>query len=216
MASHAPLRIAVLGASGRVGRLVVAEALRRGHGVSVQTRAAGRLSEVAARVDVHETAPDDEAGLRPLVRGASAVVYALGLRSLRPTTFFSHTTRALVAAMRAEDVRRLVAITGVGAGETRGHGGFVYDRIVFPLLTARMYRDKARQERLIERSDLDWTILRPAPFSDRPSDTPLQAVETVPSDLVLRRIAPAEVAAFALDCAEGTTHLHRHVFFGHP
>ena len=56
-----------------------------------------------------------------------------------------------------------VAITGIGSGETRGHGGFIYDRIIYSLFTRNRYQDKTRQEALIATSELDWIIVRPAP-----------------------------------------------------
>jgi hypothetical protein len=78
-------------------------------------------------------------------------------------TLFSN-TRILIDAMVGHGVRRLVAITGVGAGETKGHGGFLYDCILYPLFTKRVYTDEGRQDELIRASPLDWVIVRPAPF----------------------------------------------------
>ncbi len=60
-------------------------------------------------------------------------------------------------------IARLIAITGIGAGETRGHDGWFYNRIVYPLFIRNRYVDKDRQGAIIERSGLDWTIVRPAP-----------------------------------------------------
>ena len=49
------------------------------------------------------------------------------LAVLAGTTLFSKATRILIDAMRAAGVRRLVTVTGMGAGDSRGHGGFLYD-----------------------------------------------------------------------------------------
>jgi putative NADH-flavin reductase len=208
-------RIAVLGASGRVGRRVVDRALAAGYAVAAQTREAGRLADLADRVEVHAFDPRDQQALARFVAGAHAVVFALGTKP-GATTLFSEVTTALVAAMREAGVRRLVAITGVGAGDTRGHGGFLYDRIVFPLFTQKMYRDKDRQEALIADSGLDWTIVRPAPFRDRPAEGPLQVVYEVGPDTVLRRITPDEVAQFVVDQLASDAYLHQRPFIGHP
>jgi nucleotide-binding universal stress UspA family protein len=59
-----------------------------------------------------------------------------------------------------------VCVTGVGAGDTQGHGGFLSDRILYPLFTKGIYADK-EQEALIRDSAADWTIVRPAPFRNR-------------------------------------------------
>jgi uncharacterized protein YbjT (DUF2867 family) len=209
-------RIAVLGASGGVGRRVVERALARGWAVSAQTRDGAKLGALADRVQIVEGAPGDPACLRRLLAGADAVVFALGIDRGGATTVFSDTTRALLKAMAAEGVTRLVAVTGVGAGETRGHGGFLYDRIVFPLFTRKRYADKDRQEALIAASDTDWTIVRPAPFSERPATGPLQAVTGVRPETRLRRVTRDEVADFIVDALASGGYRHQRPFVGHP
>lgn len=57
-----------------------------------------------------------------------------------------------MTAMNQHSVRRLICVTGVGDGETKGHGGFLYDRILYPLLTKGIYADKDKQERRISGS----------------------------------------------------------------
>jgi putative NADH-flavin reductase len=210
------MRVAVIGASGGLGRATLAEGLARGWAMTGQTRAAARLADMADRVRVVEAAPDDAAALRPALDGADAVASCIGVRTLGPTTAFSDAARALIAAMRAQGPRRLVAVTGVGAGDTRGRGGWFYDRLVFPLFTARMYADKERQEALIEASGLDWVIVRPAPFSRAAPDGPLQAFDPVPPGLTLSRVTRPEVARFLLDACAADDWLGRRPFVGRP
>ena len=64
---------------------------------------------------------------------------------LKPTRFFSKATRVLVTAIEETDVKRLICVTGFGAGDSRGHGGFVYN-LAFHLLLGRVYGDKDVQE----------------------------------------------------------------------
>lgn len=211
----ATTRVLVLGASGGVGRQVVAQALSRGMAVTAQTRQASRLADLDKAAQVVSLDPTDSKALEAALRGHDAVVFALGGRRRR-TTLFSDATRALLAAMRAAGVRRLLAITGVGAGDSRGHGGFVYDRLIFPLFTRHMYADKDIQERLIEAADVDWVIVRPAPFVDKPAANQLQALTRIEPDTVLRRITRSEVAAFVLDQLGSDAYLRTKVFIGHP
>ena len=56
--------------------------------------------------------------------------------------------------MKAAGVKRLITVTGFGAGDSRGHGGFGYDWIVFPLLLKRVYDDKDVQEWIVRLSGL--------------------------------------------------------------
>lgn len=209
-------RVLVLGASGRVGRCILSLGLERGLKITAQTRSAAKLQALADRLRIAEASPTDARALGELATGQDAAIMALGVDSIRPTTLFSDATRALLPAMSQASVRRLIAITGVGAGETRGHGGFLYDWLVFPLFTRARYRDKDHQEALIAASDLDWTIVRPAPFSARPAATPFEVHTEVAPELTLRSISIDEVAAFVLDELAQGRFIRQRPFIGHP
>lgn len=207
------MRLLVLGASGTVGRPLCDAALSRGHTVVAQSRSPATRS--IAGVEALVADPMDGGALNRAMSGTDAVIYALGFRGRGDVRFFSETTRVMLEVMSATGVRRLVAITGVGAGETRGHGGFLYDRIVFPLITRPIYVDKDRQEALIRASATDWTLLRPAPFAATPGAEPFHALTDVRGGTRLSRVTPQEVAAMALDCVEKGLYRKAAVFFGH-
>jgi putative NADH-flavin reductase len=212
--AHIPKGIAVLGASGGVGRRVVERLLARGHRVTGQTRDARKLADLKDRINVMAFEPTDESALSRFVTGQDAIVFALGIDRLGRTTLFSETTEKLIAAMQAAGVRRLVAVTGIGAGETRGHGGFLYDRIIFPLFPRHRYADKDRQEALISGSGLDWTILRPAPFADKVSG-PMQVHTAIGPEVRLTAVTRDEVAEMIVEELETGPFLQQRPFFGH-
>jgi putative NADH-flavin reductase len=208
------MNVLVLGATGNVGRLVVREALRRGHGVIVLVRRPERLGAVASRVRVAQGDALDARAVLRAVAGQGAVVYVLGAGNVRQTTVFAESTKILLKAMMHHGVRRLICVTGVGAGETKGHGGFLYDRILYPLFTKGIYADKDVQEGLMRQSDLDWTIVRPAPFCTRTPPGPLRTVTNV-DGVTLMKISRLEVARFLLDELEQNRYVHQAVFIGH-
>lgn len=208
------MRLLVLGATGRIGRLVVEEALRRGHHVTALVRSPETLGHAAARVTVIPGDALDSAAVHASAAGQDAVIYVLGAGNVRSTTLFSDTTRLVLEAMQHLGVRRLIAVTGVGAGDTKGHGGFLYDRIIYPLFTKGAYADKDRQEALIRQSNTDWTIVRPAAFRTGTPPGSLRVVTRV-DRVVLRRIAMREVAAFLVDEAEQNRYVRQAVFIGH-
>jgi putative NADH-flavin reductase len=210
------LRIAVLGASGGVGRRIVNLALDRGFDVVGQTRNANKLSDLAGRVRVVVFDPRDTAKLGEFVAGADAVIFALGVDTTGATTLFSDVTVALIAAMKKERVKRLIALTGVGAGDTRGHGGFLYDRIIFPLFSRKRYEDKNHQEALIASTNLDWIIVRPAPFAKTDVTGPLEIHTRVAPGTVLRRVTRDEVASFVVEQIDNDRYLKQRPFIGHP
>lgn len=208
------MHLLVLGGTGRVGRLVVEEALKRGHQVTVLVRSPEKLGAAAAAVKPVRGDALDPGAVVSAVTSQDAVLYVLGAGTVRSTTLFSKSTRIVLDAMKREGVGRLVCVTGVGAGDTKGHGGFLYDRILYPLFTKGIYVDKDRQETLIRESGTDWTIVRPAPFRKRTPRGPLRAVTRV-DRVVLRKIGLHEVAVFLVDEVEQNRYVRQAVFIGH-
>jgi uncharacterized protein YbjT (DUF2867 family) len=142
----------------------------------------------------------DERTLREALKGVDAVVSALGTPAgpFREVTLLSDSTRALVSAMKAEGVSRLVAITGMGAGDSKGHGGFAFDRLIFPLLLRKVYADKDRQEAMVRNSGLDWVLVRPTILNDKPGGAEIRAM-TALSGVHGGTISRQDVAKFVLD-----------------
>lgn len=206
------MKILVLGAAGGVGRLVVKQAVAHGHEVTAFVRDSGNAALEGATM-IRGDVLDIQA-LSNALPGQDAVVYAIGVKSTGRTTLFSQSTRLLLGAMEQQQVKRLVCITGVGAGETKGHGGFLYDHFIFPLFTRNRYADKELQEQLIRQSNLDWTIVRPAPFSEGKPNAAFQVLSEV-GKVVLRKVSRAEVASFVLGELENRQYLQKTLFIGH-
>ena len=202
------MNILVLGATGGTGRQIVLAAAAKDYGVTalVRSKDPARLgSATLVQGDAR-----DEAALARALDGCDAVISALGtaLSPFREVTLLSAATRALVATMNRTGVRRLVCITGMGAGDSRGHGGFFYDRVFQPLLLRTIYADKDRQEEIVRASGLDWIIVRPTVLNDKAARGALRAT----TDLAGVRggtISRADVAAFTLDQVEGNAWLHK-------
>ncbi|WP_425964701.1 NAD(P)-dependent oxidoreductase [Rhizobium nepotum] len=171
-AAKAPKTL-ILGATGPTGRHVVSQALARGYDVTVLVRSPGKAADLKGAKFVVGDARDEKA-LRQAVKGRDAVIIALGTPAspFKEVTLLSAATRALVRLMKAEQVSRLITITGIGAGDSKGHGGFLFDNVIFPLLLRHVYADKNRQEAIIRESGLDWTVVRPSILNNKPgSDT---------------------------------------------
>jgi putative NADH-flavin reductase len=156
----------------------------------------------------------DPSALGTALAGQEAVIYVLGAGNVRHTTLFSDSTGVLLAEMKRHSVRRLLCVTGVGAGETKGHGGFLYDRILYPLFTKGIYEDKNRQEDLIRQSQTDWTIVRPAAFRSQTPPGALRVVTDV-AGVTLRKISHLEVAEFLVNELGQNRYVRQAVFIGH-
>lgn len=160
------MKILVIGATGPLGREILNVAKSHGHAVAALARQPHALSELP-EVKTFKGDVFDLKSLKAAMTGIDVVISAYGLSLTRkPTTLLSEGTSNMVQAMRESQVSRFICVTGIGAGDSKGHGGFLFDRILQPLLLNEMYIDKTRQEEVIRESKLDWTIVRPAVLSN--------------------------------------------------
>ena len=166
-------KVLIIGASRGTGLETVRAALRAGHRVRALARSAARMPIHDANLDTVSGDALDRDTIRDALQDVDVVIQTLGVNFapkliFEGTTLFSDSTRILADAMKVAGVKRLIAVTGLGAGDSRGHGGFIYDAVVFPLLLKRVYDDKDVQEWIIRSSGLDWTIVRPGLLRNRP------------------------------------------------
>ena len=202
------MKILVVGATGPTGRHLVTQSLARGHGVVVLVRRhQPDFDGLTGLTEVEGDVLDPAAVARALL-GCDAVLLALGSRVslVDEVTLLSRGTQVVVDAMRSTGVKRLIAITGIGAGDSRGHGGFLYDNIVEPLVLKQVYKDKDRQEDIIRGSGLEWTIVRPAQLTDDPAESRFRVLTDL-TGVTAGKIARADVATFMLDELEKPAYL---------
>lgn len=197
------LKIAVVGSTGRTGRLVLDEGLRRGFAMTAFTRRPATLAGVRGLSTVISGDARNREDVRRAVHGQDAVISIVSSEGLGPTTVMSDVVRAEVAAMREERVRRLVVVSVSAIEGTRP---WILINIVRWMLR-RPYTDFVRMERLVRDSGLDWTIVRPPRLTNgRP--TGRVRSEAGVKDLAHGpyTITRADLAATLLDLSEGTNH----------
>jgi hypothetical protein len=107
--------------------------------------------------------------------------------------------------MAETGVKRLICLTGFGAGDSRGRGNVLYNA-AFALFLGRVYDDKSVQERMIRESPLDWVIARPVILTNGPK-TEAYKVLADPRDWRCGFISRADVADFLVKQITGDTYL---------
>ena len=139
--------VLIIGASHGIGLETVGTALRAGLSVRALARSAASMPIQDANLDKVSGNALDPDTIRNVLQDIDVVIQTLGVDFsprlvFEGTTLFSESTRILVDAMKASGVKRLITVTGLGAGDSRGHGGLLYDAVVFPLLLKRVYDDR--------------------------------------------------------------------------
>ncbi|MBT2503574.1 NAD(P)-dependent oxidoreductase [Curtobacterium sp. ISL-83] len=198
--------VAVLGASGATGRLVVANALEAGHDVVAVVRRAGSFTPTAGLQERIWSDVHDGDALAPALAGADIVISALGGAGSGPTTVCTDAIRTAVPAMVADGIARLIVVSAHGVLES--HDGSLYCRAVWSGVGEKM-QDKETMEPLIVDSGLDWTIVRPPALRDTPATGKYVVGEEIPIRL-WHSIGRADLAAFLVQEAEQAQFVHRY------
>lgn len=192
------MKLLVIGGTRGIGRELAEQAVEEGHIVTAFARRPEKMKPAPGGIRVVKGDIRDEDSLSAAVSGQDAVCITIGTGpTLKPVTVFSEGTKAVIGAMKREAVSRLICVTGIGAGDSRGHGGFLYDKIVFPIFLKTIYEDKDIQESLVRGSGLKWLIVRPGFLTDGPV-TGKYRVLTDMRGVKCGRISRGDVASFIL------------------
>lgn len=190
--------ILVVGGSSGIGLETVKLALQRGHTVRAFARTASQISIEHAQLEKFDGDALEPDSVQAALDGVDAVVQSLGVK-LNPgtilggTRLFSGATRVLLSAMKKAGVKRLLVVTGYGAGDS-GETMNPINRVGFNAVFARIYADKSEQEAMIKASDLDWTIARPGVLTSGAAGD--YRVRAEPEEYGMGIISRASVADF--------------------
>ncbi|MEU2092505.1 NAD(P)-dependent oxidoreductase [Nocardia beijingensis] len=201
------MRIAVFGATGTVGRLVVERALREGHEVTAFTRSAASVTQRHERLRVVEGDVLDTNSVQRAVEGQDAVLVSLG--NGRNGVVRAGGTKAVIDAMRRTGVKRLICQTTLGVGDSRGNLNFLWKYVMFGLLLRPAYTDHVEQEKHVVASDLDWTIVRPSAFTDGPATGSYRRGFPANEPGLTLKISRADIADFMIEQLTDTTYLRQ-------
>ncbi len=163
----------LLGSTGRVGQQLLSQALQRGYRVTALVRDPARLpTNDHARLRVVRGALEDTALLAEILEsGVDAVLSTLGVYLKKPATTLTDMTAPVLQAMAASPAKRFVCMSSLGVGDSKGQGGLV-EQFVIRWVLRHVLVDKQAQEKLIEHSGLDWSILRPPRIMDSAEQRP--------------------------------------------
>jgi len=193
------MKICVFGATGHTGQRVVEQALRMGYTVTAVARSTEKLASFGSAITILEGDLRNSSIIKQAVHNQDAVISALGTTDRKPNTVLSDGTELIVKAMQAANCKRFVAITSLGCRDSLASAKpLLFKLLVVQWIGREIWADKNRQEEVIERSGLDYTIIRPCGISNKPAKNQykvFQQHEPLPPAGMLPR---ADLAHFAL------------------
>jgi uncharacterized protein len=157
------MKIAIIGANGKIGSRITEEALNRGHSVT----GIARHPEMGVQNDrvkwVKANALDSKL-LAATISGQDAIISAFGIDWSRPETYplFTDMSHSLLGAAKEAGVKRLLVVGGAGSLEI-APGVQLVDTAGFPE-TWRLGADEQRKSLNIFYGEtvLEWTFFSPA------------------------------------------------------
>ncbi|CAN7735175.1 SDR family oxidoreductase [Paenibacillus sp. LjRoot153] len=169
------MKVTIFGATGKTGSYLIEEALKRGIEVTVFARSSSPFTHPKVRIIRGDLT--DKKSLMEAIRGADAVLSALGPTSLKhPKDLpITQALKAIISVMQQEGLKRLITIS-TGTAVDPGDG---FDlKIWLPALLVKLmlpasYDDIIESVKVIRESNLDWTLVRAAVLKNRPASKKL-------------------------------------------
>jgi putative NADH-flavin reductase len=195
------MKFAVFGATGRTGIQIIIQALEAGHEITVLVRDPAKLEvNLRSKLRIVRGSSIDAQPVGDAVSGCEAVLSALGHTGGSPSNLLSQSASTMIAAMKKENVTRLVVLSNVAARDPNDKPSF-YNRFLLTMLTlfrGRMARDTAEEARIISQSRLEWTIVRANLLTAGPLTKKFRVGKFDPGTKT--RISRADVADFMISC----------------
>jgi putative NADH-flavin reductase len=201
-AEEGRMNLVVFGATGGTGRELVKQALGHGHTVRAFVRSPDRLKVIHHRLEVVQGDVTDKKAVAEAIRGQEVVLSALGVNDRKPNTVLSDGVRNILAAMKKQKVRRLIFVSSLGVGDSKGQLGPLYNWILLPTLLKNIFVDKETAEELIREAALDWTIVRPGALINGRLTAKYKSGAEAAKRTLRPRVSRADVADFMLHVLE--------------
>ena len=199
------MKLVVFGATGGTGQLLTRMALNAGHDVTAFARRAGSIED-GSRVIVGDVR--DIAAVSAAVADQDVVLSALGGRPWRKDPPCAPAIRSIGGAMMKHGVRRIIAISTLGAGDTRADVGWFARNVLFRFILRKEVADKEAMEDYLAATELDWTVVWVGILADGPTKDQVRAAD----DHTIRgmgRITRENVAKFMIAQTESQQWLRR-------
>jgi putative NADH-flavin reductase len=204
------MRILILGATGRTGKLLLKEALNRGHAVTVLVNDSTMLPTDLKPQSIYEGSPLNKYTLAAAMRDCEAVLGTLNISRISdypwaklrtPKDFLSLSMKNMVELSTEKSISRIIITTAWGVAETWKDLPFWFRSLIKYSNIRYPYKDHERQEKLLKNSSLNWTIVRPVGLTDSEKDREVQVTLNNNPKPALT-ISRQNVACFMLDVLE--------------
>lgn len=195
------MKILLLGATGRTGKQIIKEAIKRGHKISAIARDPEKLKDYD--IEIIKGTPYDYKTIEKAITGCEAVINTLNVsrksdnpwaRLAAPKDMISKAVSNSIKAMEKVGIKRFVALSTIGAGRSWKTSPGILKFIVSISNLRFAFKDHGKQEEILEKSAIEYTICRAPMLSSEINDIGVVATQEgeKPANRVLSRNSAAE------------------------
>ncbi len=213
------MKVLVIGAAGKTGKLVVERAVAAGHTVTALVHQHEdpndhKNGDFPASVDVVHGDVRNLSRLDQVMLGQNAVIDTIGGSTpFRETDLETSSARAVIESMHRNNAKRLLVISALGAGDSKEHASFLYEHILIPTFLRGAIPDKQNMESAIEGSGLEFVIVRPPVLSDH---DPKGTVHVLTAEEKATSLTRADLAQFLVDQLTSDLYLGQSITIANP
>jgi putative NADH-flavin reductase len=202
------MKILILGVSGRTGLLTAAEAVKRGHQVVGIARNPDKVN--IKGVELIEGTPYNFETVKKAIIGCNAIVGVLSSfpasqgifgKINSPLDVMSVSLKNTIQLMNENQIKRIVLMTALGVSDSEKEVPWLFRFLVRISNIKYAYIDHEIQEKMLENSSLDWTILRPVMLTDK--NEKLSVIHRIGKEGILKsQVSRNAMAHLILDSIE--------------
>jgi putative NADH-flavin reductase len=199
------MKLVILGANGKTGKELVNLAIERGHVVTAVTRNPEAFASVTTVKAIKADVTNSEE-LAKVFKGQDAVLSTLGNNNAK-LRLIERSSAAIIAAMQATGVKRLVVELAFGGAEaaTLSKAARTFNNLVL----GKMLADQKKGVDLITKSNLDWTVLYATQLTNGALTKRIKVVSANEKIGMKHRISRADVSYAMLASATNDAHMKK-------
>ncbi len=164
------MKILILGASGRTGKIILEIALNQGYDVNCLVREPKKIKITHRMLTIFKGSPDRISELENAIKNCDGIISALNISrnsdfpwsKLRtPKTFLSDVMKNIISLTKKNKINRIVVCSAWGVAETEKDIPVWFSWFIKNSNIGVAYKDHERHEKELKNSKLNWTIVRP-------------------------------------------------------
>jgi len=203
-------QIVIFGATGGTGQALVQQALDKDYKVKAFVRSPQKLKVVHRNLKVIKGNVLEYSDVLNAIDDQDVIFCNLGMPASDKSTLRADGTANIVKAMKEKNVSRFICQTSLGFADSKEVLPWHMKYLIVPFILKNAFKDHELQESVIEKSNLDWTIVRPGNMTNgKLTENYKHGFKA--TEKIKLKVSRSDVAHFMLAQADDQQYLHQKV-----